>query len=183
MQVILRAQLTGSLRVRFASKVVCAGLACLAWPVFSAPCAEPNYRQFDFWLGTWDVYKPDGTLVGRNEIRRDYDGCVIRERYSTPRGYRGESLNSYDPVRGLWHQTWVDNAGTLLHLSGQLEQGSMVLTGQSFANDGKPIAQRIRWTPNADGSVRQTWDQQLESPLWKTVFDGTYRRAAAPEHP
>ena len=75
------------------------------------PCAAPEYGQFDFWIGEWRVLKPDGTVAGTNRIDREYGGCVLHERYQTAKGYSGESLNTYDPGRKRWHQTWVDNTG------------------------------------------------------------------------
>src|SRR4051812_17556363 len=83
-----------------------------------ASCDTPAHRGFDFWLGHWEVRTPDGKLAGTNRIEREYDGCVLHERYATPRGYSGESLNIYDASRKLWHQTWVDSTGTLLLLEG-----------------------------------------------------------------
>lgn len=29
------------------------------------PCSTPEYRQFDFWAGSWEVYAPNGQMVGR----------------------------------------------------------------------------------------------------------------------
>ena len=26
----------------------------------TAPCSDPAYRQFDFWVGKWEVFRPDG---------------------------------------------------------------------------------------------------------------------------
>ena len=63
------------------------------------PCSDPTYRQFDFWLGEWEVRKLDGTLAGTNRISKEYGGCVLRERYSNAQGYSGESLNTYDVAR------------------------------------------------------------------------------------
>jgi len=34
----------------------------------SHPCADALHRQFDFWVGKWDVYNPAGTLVGANTL-------------------------------------------------------------------------------------------------------------------
>ena len=48
----------------------------------------------------------------------------------------GESLNVYDGARKVWHQTWVDTAGTLLLLEGNLRGKSMVLEGQTIARAG-----------------------------------------------
>jgi len=139
-------------------------------------CETPEYRTFDFWLGEWDVRTPDGKLAGINRIVREYGGRVLHERYVTDRGYSGESLNTYDAGRKVWHQTWVDSSGTLLLLEGGLHNGSMVLEGQTVGTDAQVTGHRISWTPNADGSVRQVWESTDAKGEWSIVFDGMYTR-------
>jgi hypothetical protein len=145
-------------------------------PATAGPCDTPEHRAFDFWMGHWDVYTPDGKLRGTNEIVRGYGGCVLHERYTTGPKYSGESLNIYDAQRRVWHQTWVDTGGTLLLLEGGPRDGSMVLEGQTLDGEGKPVAHRITWTPATDGSVRQHWETRKGDGTWATAFDGRYRR-------
>lgn len=143
----------------------------------AAPCDSPAHRGFDFWLGTWQVHSADGKLAGHNPIEAGDDGCVLHERYVGARGgYRGESLNSYDAARRVWHQTWVDNRGLLLVLEGGLQDGAMVLEGQGIGADGAALRHRIRWTPSSDGSVRQHWETARDGQPWTTAFDGRYTR-------
>lgn len=139
-------------------------------------CDGSAHRQFDFWLGEWNVRTPDGNLVGVNSITGESGGCVLHERYSTGRGYSGESLNIYDAARKVWHQTWVDTSGTLLLLEGGLRRGSMVLEGQTVGANGQVTRHRITWTPGADGSVRQYWESTDGDGQWRTAFDGFYTR-------
>ena len=141
-----------------------------------ASCATPEHRQFDFWVGDWQVHKPDGTFAGINRITLEYGSCVIHERYVTGRGYSGESLNIYDASRKVWHQTWVDGTGLLLTLEGQWTGKSMVLEGQAPGADGAMAKQRITWTPNADGSLRQLWESADAKGAWTVVFDGKYTK-------
>jgi hypothetical protein len=149
----------------------------LALPsALAAACDASAFRQFDFWLGEWQVHTPDGKLAGTNRIERQYDGCVIHEHYTAGRGYSGESLNIYDEPRKVWHQTWVDNSGTLLSIEGQWIDGKMVLQGQSTGSDGVITRHRITWTPNADGSVRQLWESTDAKGEWSVAFDGKYTR-------
>ena len=145
-----------------------------------APCSDPAYRQFDFWVGKWDVFRPDGKVAGTNRIEKEYGGCVLHERYTTPGRYTGESLNSYDPARKVWHQTWVDNSGMLLLLEGQFNGKSMVLEGKTLDNAAKETKHRITWTPNADGSVRQLWESTDAKGAWTVTFDGLYKRVSNP---
>lgn len=158
-------------------RIAVVGLGIVAAvPAFAAPCDAPPHRAFDFWLGEWQVRTPDGKLAGTNRIARDYDGCVLHERYTTARGYSGESLNIYDAARKVWHQTWVDTSGTLLVLEGGIREGAMVLEGQTIDADARVTKHRITWTPNADGSVRQYWESTDANGRWVTTFDGMYTR-------
>jgi hypothetical protein len=40
------------------------------------PCSDPAYYQFDFWLGEWEVRKPDGTASGQWTVA--FDGMYKR---------------------------------------------------------------------------------------------------------
>ncbi|HYD81545.1 MAG TPA: DUF1579 family protein [Paucimonas sp.] len=163
--------------MRFLSKAALSiGASLLCLQAAAVPCDAPEHRAFDFWLGEWQVYRPDGKLAGTNRIEREYGGCVLHERYTTGAQYSGESLNAYDAGRKVWHQTWVDNAGALLLLEGGLRDGKMVLEGQTVQADAKRIRHRISWTPNADGTVRQHWEVMGADGKWNTAFDGLYRR-------
>lgn len=138
------------------------------------PCNAAEFRQFDFWLGDWDVTSP--AIPGsssRNRITLINGGCTLREEYTTPLGYAGTSLNFYDAERLVWHQTWIDNQGGALYLEGRLESRSMVL---ATTTDPQSI-QRITWTPLEDGRVRQHWEATADGgKTWSTVFDGYYAR-------
>ena len=59
-------------------------------------------RQFDFWLGDWDVRDATGKLVGRNRITRVQGGCALEEQWSGNGGVTGSSLNAYDAERNRW---------------------------------------------------------------------------------
>jgi hypothetical protein len=162
--------------LRKASMLLLAACGCSAGASAAPACQAPEHRQFDFWVGTWEVRTPDGKLAGHNRIEREYGGCVLHERYVNDRGFSGESLNAYDPGRQVWHQTWVDNAGTLLLLEGGWRDGRMVLEGQTTAPGGKVTRHRISWTPQADGRVRQHWESTDAQGQWGTTFDGMYTR-------
>jgi hypothetical protein len=159
---------------RFTSALATAVVASSSAVAAAGPCESPEHRQFDFWLGQWEVRTPDGKLAGVNTIEREYDGCVVHERYANERGYKGESLNTYDAGRKVWHQTWVDNQGTLLLLEGSLQGASMVLQSETVGKDGRAVKHRITWTPSSAGSVRQHWESTNEQGQWATVFNGLY---------
>ncbi len=141
-------------------------------------CSAPEYRQFDFWLGNWDVRTPAGKHAGTNNVTRILGGCVLQEHWSGAKGMHGTSFNIYDAATGRWHQTWVDDHGTLLTLDGQLEDGAMVLRGETKGQDGATVTQRIAWSKLANGNVRQLWQTSRDGGgSWQVAFDGTYVRA------
>ena len=141
------------------------------------PCAAPESRHFDFWIGDWDVFDRAGKSVGTNRIAPIY-GCVLHESWKTPR-FEGQSFNRFDRARGVWHQTWVDTGGTLLLLEGGLRDGAMTLSDRTTPGKRNANAvNEISWTPNADGSVRQHWRTSSDGgKTWSTAFDGKYVRS------
>src|SRR5688572_965830 len=72
----------------------------------SSACAQPEYRQFDFWVGRWTVKRPDRTIAGHNVITREHGGCVLLESWTGTGGVTGRSLNIFDAATKRWHQTW-----------------------------------------------------------------------------
>jgi hypothetical protein len=142
-------------------------------------CDQPQHREFDFWVGEWEVTTPDGKPAGRNSITKEMDGCVIHEHWDGAGGMKGESFNIWDRQTRRWHQTWVNTAGNLLLLDGEFKDGAMRMTGPSGA-PGQRVMNRVTWTPDPDGSVRQLWEVSSDDgKSWKPVFDGRYRKSKA----
>lgn len=158
----------------FSGRLIAAGDAT---PGPAKACATPESRQFDFWLGDWAVTDPKGNAAGKNLITLEQAGCVLHEHWTGEKGGTGESFNIYDGAAKRWHQTWVDNGGTLLLLDGGLVDGRMVLTGNGVGPNGKPVTNRIAWEKLADGRVRQTWTVSSDGgATWTTSFDGYYAK-------
>ena len=150
--------------------------------VHTAPCEAAEFHQFDFWIGDWEVTGRKGNIVGTNTIDRPLGGCVLQEHWVGTSGSRGSSFNVYDATRKQWHQTWVDNQGTLLLLDGSFADGKMVLSGPGVNATGAAIINRITWQrEHGDPDrVRQTWDTSSDGgKTWQTVFDGLYARKKA----
>lgn len=158
-------------------------LAHAQQPQRKPPCSAPEYRQFDFWLGDWEVKTPDGKLAGTNLVTRPFGDCVIQEHWQGAQGGPGESYNMYDNARGVWHQTWVDAQGTLLLLDGGLVNGDMVLSSAPRTRGGKSLVDRITWHPASAQEVHQVWEQSEDGgKTWKSVFHGIYRPKPAATH-
>lgn len=170
-----------TLRPLFIAAICCVAPA-LAQPLPPPACETPEYRQFDFWLGEWEVTGGPqlDRIVGHNTITRVASGCALREHWMNAGGSDGHSLNVYDREAQRWTQFWIGSDGVVLRLSGGLrEDGAMAMEGTLPDGKGGAQRQRIVWTPKPDGSVVQQWDTSDDGSRWQTSFVGVYRRKAA----
>ena len=135
-------------------------------------CNKPEARQFDFWAGEWTV-TAGGKVAGENSITLIHGGCALREEWRGAGGGTGSSLNAWDSRTKSWRQTWVSSMGPPLLLEGGVDdRGRMVMTGEGIDPKGRPVKNRITWSREAEGRVRQLWEQQGAEGKWTVVFDG-----------
>lgn len=141
-----------------------------------APCSEPAFRQFDFWLGTWDVTTPDGRLAGTNTITSEEGGCLILERWTSVTGSTGQSYNYYNPATEKWRQVWVSQSSMIDYEGGLTETGSLKLVGTiTSVGSGVQADFTGEWTKNEDGSVTQHFEQyNSKTETWDVWFTGRY---------
>ena len=142
-------------------------------------CEEKQeHRQFDFWVGNWEVTDKAGEKVyGHNSISKREAGCLLLEEWRSAGAHSGSSLNYYNPSDSKWHQLWVDNGASIIRYSGGMEEGSMVMRGKIYyQQSGRTAKFRGKWTPLEDGRVRQFFEEKDAQGEWKTWFDGYYRR-------
>jgi hypothetical protein len=140
-------------------------------------CTAAEHRQFDFWIGDWDVTTPDGKPAGTNRIERIAGGCALLENWVGAKGYVGTSINFWSPEDRKWHQTWAGSGGSFLFLEGEFREGAMTLSGATRDTSGAVTRERITWKQQSDGSVRQHWQQSVDDgKTWTDAFVGIYRR-------
>jgi hypothetical protein len=149
-----------------------------------SPCVIGPSRQFDFWIGQWQVSNAAGKLVAGSHIESDLDGCVVKERWLPLSGPRGRSLNSYDATTGEWRQTWVPQQGPgsrPLRLAGALgADGIMRMAGvRHHWYYGFPYFDAYSWTPLDATHVLQT--TRADIPAFNVHIAGalTYERTAS----
>ena len=138
------------------------------------PCSTHEFRQFDFWLGSWDV-QVKGTTVGRNEVTLEQDGCLIVEHWTALRGReKGSSFNYYDVADKKWHQLYIANNGNARSfppIAGGVKNGAMVLINDEDPNE----VSRWTWSPLPGGRVRQMAEQSKDGGKnWTTTWDSIY---------
>jgi hypothetical protein len=143
------------------------------------PCSAPEHRQFDFWIGEWDVKTPDGKTAGINRIERIEGGCALQENWTAAGGPggTGRSINAYWPGDKKWHQFWIGSGGLVMHLSGVFEGDVLRMEGAVPMPNGRIVQHRLSFTKRADGTVRQFWENSSDAgKTWTVAFDGIYTR-------
>lgn len=145
------------------------------------PCAtNPVYRQFDFWIGSWEAFGPNGKKAGDSRIELILDSCIILENWkSAGTNYAGKSFNTFNATTGQWQQTWVDNVGgSTEYLEGKFANDKMVFRTKPFvfSKDTMAIRRLTFYNLSAD-KVRQQGEISKDGgATWKTEYDLEYRR-------
>ena len=144
----------------------------------SKPCDTEEYKQFDFWLGNWNVFDINGKLIGKNNIIKVPNACAIQENWDSNTGPSlGTSYNFYNSTTKKWHQVWIDNSGFSLFLKGNYTNNKMILSSEIQETPNGKFYNRITWTKNSDGSVTQVWDYMSpENKVLKEAFRGIYKK-------
>jgi ketosteroid isomerase-like protein len=170
----------GASRLKMMAMTVISLLALLTDASAQVPsallCTSPEYRQFDFWIGDWDVFEPDSsTSTAHVRINRILGGCALREHYEDNSGAVGESFTTYDIGRKLWHQTWVTNRGRLLTIEGGPEHGAILLAGAYYREDGQEVRVRGTWTPMGSTVRESAVTSSDGGRTWQPWFDLSFR--------
>ncbi len=149
-------------------------------PTPKSACAAPEFSQFDFWVGRWDVTGTGKPLVVAHSLIEKVYGCGLRENWMPKNGQDGGSLSIYVPAEKGWRQTWIDSSGAHVEFKGGWNGKAMILAGDWPGADGKPNLVRMTYTLAADGSVRQAGEASGDGgKTWMPAFDFTYRKAAS----
>ena len=141
-------------------------------------CCTETHAEFDFWIGSWTVTNPDGSLAGTNEIDKIQDNCILRENWKSAKGnYTGTSNNFYNATTKQWEQIWIDNQGGNLHLKGNRKGNQMILQSDMITDSkGQKFYHKVTWTLNEDGTVRQYWETITNDNSITVAFDGLYKK-------
>lgn len=145
------------------------------------PCrADPVSRQFDFWVGDWDVFV-NGALAGRNTVEPMLGDCTLLENWTSAGNREGKSFNWVDRSsfrEPQWRQLWIADQGTTLdYYSGSYSDGAMRFEGHTMSPTGDSIPQKLRFENIAPDTVRQVFEQSNDGgATWVVTFDGLYIR-------
>ncbi len=142
------------------------------------PCQfAAEYKQFDFWVGEWNVETTQGQPAGKNIIERTEQGCILMENWTGAAGGTGKSINFYNASTGKWRQTWVDSTGNVAEYEGEYKDGAMRFDGNPVTNNGQKTLRRLTLSSLGPDRVRQLFEQSADDgKTWTPQFDLIYVR-------
>jgi len=154
-------------------------------PEYAAqPCAVPEQKQLEFWVGDWDLTWPGekqgeldhGTHVHRllGQLRRARE--FFRRQGHAPARI---SVSIFDTRARKWKQTWVDNEGGYLDLS--------VNSRWSDDSDGAMVCDRMGprlpsvWCSRTSRRMSLDWNWEASTDggkSWQVTWPIHYRGRA-----
>jgi hypothetical protein len=158
-------------------------------PQRPAGCTAAENRQFDFWLGEWDVspsVATSGMIIAESTISLHDQGCVIMENWRPFASGHGHSLNIYDASDQSWHQVWMDATGRRTEYRGTFQDGVLRMDNLNPGPDQNGDPQRLRMNFRAlDANTVRQWGETFDAAAnqWVVSWDLTYRRRAGSAPP
>ena len=163
---------------------LCTAIAGLILGTAMAQPDLPAQEYFDFWVGEWELTweDPDGFVAsGANVITKEYDDFVIYERFNAStgalQGFEGMSVSVYNPNLDVWKQTWVDNQGSYLDLTGRFEGDRRMFFRSANGPDGQKVLQRMVFYDITQNQFMWDWESSTdEGKTWNLNWRITYSR-------
>jgi tetratricopeptide (TPR) repeat protein len=142
------------------------------------PCIySTESRQFDFWIGDWDVFNTNGQKVGTNLIQSFSEGCALMENWTASVGGNGKSINYYDASTQKWYQHWIGSGGGALRYEGSFKDGAMRFEGVTIGQDGKKTLQKLTFFKIDENTVRQLAENSTDDgKTWTITYDFKYAK-------
>jgi hypothetical protein len=144
------------------------------------PCyQDKRAREFDFWIGEWDVYVTGtNSFAGNSVIQQISGGCAILENWKSAFS-EGKSLNFIDDSTHKWKQVWVGSYpnGKQDFFNGEYKDSVMRFTFTTPDAQGRTLQGRFSFFNQGPNQVRQLNETSLdEGKTWNVSYDLTYKR-------
>lgn len=145
------------------------------------PCLNnPHNREFDFWVGEWNVFQT-GTdfLVGKSRIENTLGGCLILENWTAMGNpAEGKSMNFLNPKTAKWEQHYMSISGVSQnYYNGEYKETAMRYDGDGVDKVGNKLLFHLTYFNEGPNQVRQVLERSADSgKTWTTLYDFTYKR-------
>jgi Neuraminidase (sialidase) len=146
------------------------------------PCRAVH--AFDFWVGDFDATpwnEPAAPVRGRLHNTREYEGCVIVERWEGVSGSRGMSMAFYDVNRRAWRMVWNGDDNQSNDFEGSYRDGAMRFEGWVLDAGGKRLLARNVLENVSPDMIRHVYSTSDDGgKTWTVRSDGRFVRRSQP---
>ena len=144
------------------------------------PCyQDKRAREFDFWIGDWDVYVTGtNSYAGHSVIQQISGGCAILENWQSAIS-EGKSLNFIDDSTHKWKQVWVGSYpnGKQDFVNGEYKDSVMRFTFTTPDAQGHIMQGKFSFFNQGPYQVRQLNETSPDGgKTWIVSYDFTYKR-------
>jgi hypothetical protein len=147
------------------------------------PCRDVH--TFDFWVGTFDATpwnNPAASRRGELHNTREYEGCVIVERWKGYDGSAGMSMAFYDVNRRLWRMIWNSDSNQSNDLEGSYSDAAMRFTGWVLDSSGKRLLVSNVLQNVSPDTIRHIYSTSADDgKTWVVKSDGRFVRRKGPD--
>ena len=144
----------------------------------SYPCRDEH--TFDFWVGDFDATPwngPSSPVRGHLHNTREYEGCVIVERWDGATS-RGMSMSFYDVNRRVWRMVWNGDDNRSNDFEGSYHDGAMRFEGWILDADGKRLLARNVLENVSPDTIRHVYSISNDGgKSWVVKSDGRFARS------
>ena len=153
---------------------------CLATRAFAAtdaqPCANPEIRQLDYWLGSWTM--GEGADKSISKVSLSLDKCEFIERWDNGKGHVTEKMFAYSQEEKNWYGMFVDNQGRVhAFLDGKVTSDEAEFRGPSRAANGETVLNRLKIIRVATDKLAEIWEKSTDNGAhWTTAYRADYSR-------
>jgi hypothetical protein len=142
------------------------------------PCRDVH--TFDFWVGDFDATpwdQPNSPPRGALHNTREYEGCVIVERWTAANGSAGMSMGFYDTNRHLWRMMWNSDSNQSNDLEGSYSDGAMRFKGWVLDEKGKKLQVTNVLENVSPDVIRHIYSvSEDDGKTWVVKSDGRFAR-------
>jgi hypothetical protein len=158
-------------------------------PAMPKPAAE--MAQLKYFDGSWTCdgtmtpspMGPGGKMTSTVKSHTDLggfwqSGVVKSTGGGMPGAFEGMFHMTYDPAAKGYTMLWVDNMGAWAHSTSKGWEGDTIVFEGESVMGGQKMMGRDTFTKAAAGSMKHTWEMQMEG-KWTPAGDETCKKAAA----
>jgi hypothetical protein len=154
---------------------------CFATHAFAAtgiqPCANPEIRQLDYWLGSWTM--GEGADKSTSKVSLSLDQCEFVERWEDGKGHVTEKMFAYSQEEKNWYGMFVDNQGRAhAFLYGRVTSDLAEFRGPSRGANGEAVLNRLKIIRVSLDKLEEVWEKSTDNGAhWTQAYRAEYSRA------